>query len=235
MQTNVIYLSDASYDDQTKSAGIGIKNLTTFETLCMSIQADGVGAAEEYALIIAIEHALQHNHRNCVFVYDHLYIDTKALHTFYAGMFEKLQFMWFKREYLYQVDRLASMARPKKAKEKFSRLALLRKQIPTLREEVLVTMFMSLTRGETYGYLAAISQSAPVYREFPKGISNANQMVICLLSQLGNKPLREKLFERFGAHNALRHIALENFLAQVGFDESWIEDARYECRGLDSA
>lgn len=229
MQPNVIYLSDASYEHETGYAGLGIKNLSTGESLSMGIHAEGVGAAEEYALIFAIEHALTHNHRNCVFVYDNIGIDIHSLHAFYAGMFEKLQFMWFKREYLGEVDRLASQARSKK--EKLSHLSLLQKYIPALSEQMLVTMFMPLTRGETYGFLCAISQSAPIYRDLPKGMGSANKMVLALLCQLGEKPLRDRLYERFGSRNSLKHVALENFLAQVGFDESWIDDARYECRG----
>lgn len=233
MQPNVIYLSDASYEHETGYAGLGIKNLSTGESLSMSIQAEGVGAAEEYALIFAIEHALTHGHHNCVFVYDNISIDTQSLHAFYSGMFEKLQFMWFKREYLGEVDRLASMARSKK--EKLPHLSLLQKHMPALSEQMLVSMFMPLTRGETYGFLSAISLSAPFYRDLPKGMGSANKMVLSLLCQLGEKPLRERLFERFGSRNALKHAALENFLSQVGFDESWIHEARYECRGYQCA
>ncbi|TDA63247.1 hypothetical protein E0765_08570 [Sulfuricurvum sp. IAE1] len=230
MQPNVIYLSDASFDPETGCAGIGIKNLSSGQTHSLSLCAEGVNEAEEMALICAIEHALLHDHRNSVFVYDNINIDTEALKGFYAPMFEKLQFMWFKREYLGTVDRLASQARPKK--EKLPHLALLETHLGSLSEPMLVTMFMPLTRGETYGFLCSISQAAPFYKELPKGMNNANKLVLSLLRQLGPKALREKLNERFRNANALKRVALENFLRQVLFDESWIEDARNECRAL---
>lgn len=233
MQPNVIYLSDASFDSDTGHAGIGIKNLSSGQTHSLSLCATGVNEAEEMALICAIEHALLNNHRNSVFVYDNINIDTEALKGFYAPMFEKIQFMWFKREYLKEVDRLASMARPKK--NKHPRLTLLKEQIGELAEEVLISMFMGLTRGETYGFLCTLSQSAPMYRPLPRGMNNADRMVIALLCQMGSASLREVLFERFGSRNALKHVALDNFLAQAGFDASWVDQARYECRGLGCA
>lgn len=233
MQPNVIYLSDASYDPITGSTGIGVKNLSTSETLSLSLYADGVKSAEEYALICAIEHALIHGHRNCVFVYDNMGIDTRSLHAFYEGMFEKLQFMWFKRDYLEVVDRLASMARQKK--EKHPRLGLLLKHLPSLSESELIAMFMPLARGETYGFLSAISQTAPFYRDLPKGMGSANRMVISMLYHLGGKELRKRLGERFGERPQLKNAAMESFLAHVMFDLGWIHDARNECRGLKSA
>ena len=229
MQPNVIYLSDASFDPETGCAGIGIKNLFSGKSHSLCVKARNINEAEEFALIVAISHALCGGHRNCVFVYDNIGIDTRSLHAFYSGMFEQLQFMWFKREYLGVVDRLASQARP--TKDKLPHLSLLQKHIPALSEQMLVTMFMPLTRGETYGFLSAISLSAPFYRDLPKGMGSANKMVLALLCQLGEKPLRDRLFERFGSRNALKHAALENFLTQVGFDESWIHEAQYECRG----
>ncbi|KFN40876.1 MAG: hypothetical protein JU82_00410 [Sulfuricurvum sp. MLSB] len=230
MQPNVIYLSDASFDPDTGHAGIGIKNLSSGQTHSLSLCATGVNEAEEMALICAIEHALLNNHRNSVFVYDNINIDTEALKGFYAPMFEKIQFMWFKREYLKTVDRLASQARPKK--EKLPHLALLESHLGSLSEQMLVAMFMPLARGDTYGFLCSISQAAPFYKELPKGMNNANKLVLSLLRQLGSKTLRDKLHERFGNVHAIKRIALDNFLREVRFDESWIEDARNECRAL---
>ncbi|MDD2839169.1 MAG: hypothetical protein PHX59_09465 [Sulfuricurvum sp.] len=203
MQPNVIYLSDASFDSATCSAGIGVKNLFSGESMSLGIQAEGINEAEEIALLCAIEHAYTHGHRNCVFVYDNLNIDTKILKGFYGAMFEKIQFMWFKREYLGEVDRLAAMVRSKTVK--MPHLDLLKRHIPGLNDQILVTMFMPMVRGDTYGFLCTISQTAPLYKELPKRMSNANKTVLALLCQMGSSTLRTILFERFGVHKALKH------------------------------
>lgn len=94
MENNVIYLSDASYDPLTKEVGIGVKNLTTNQSRSLYLHAMNVLEAEEFALIEAIEHAIGHHHRNCVFVYDNMGIDTKSIETFFSRMFDRIQFLW---------------------------------------------------------------------------------------------------------------------------------------------
>lgn len=92
MENNVIYLSDASFDPHTNEAGIGVKNLYTNQCHTLCVQARSVLEAEEFALIEAINHAIEHDHRNCVFVYDNMGIDTKGIGAFFLRCSIKYSF-----------------------------------------------------------------------------------------------------------------------------------------------
>lgn len=234
MQPNVIYLSDASFDPLTNVAGIGVKNLSSDQIHTESVYAGSVCEAEEFALIAAIDHASYHGYRNCVFVYDNLGIDTEALKRFYEPLFEKLQFMWFKREYLEEVDSLAKKARPKKTVF-ISRVERLRQLLLEASEAETIAMFLPYARGEVYGYLSALGGIAPMYKALPKHYSRANDMVIAILWQFGGKPLHSKLLERFGRRAFQKHKHFEAFLSAIGFDERFAEEARFECRGIRAA
>lgn len=235
MQPNVIYLSDASYDPFTGHAGIGIKNLYSGEDASLCIRALGSQEAEEYALIEAISHAIEHGYRNCVFVYDNITIDTHALKQFYGAMFEHIQFMWFKREYLNVVDRLAAMAKPT-ARRTTPLVDMLIGVAHDLSDSEFITMWMPYTRGDVYGFLCSLSSSAPMYKALPKGYTNnANKVVLALLWQFGSLKLKERLSERYGKANFRKHKWFESFLLAAGFNEHWVHEARRECQGLKKA
>lgn len=231
METNVIYLSDASYDASTREAGLAIKNLYTGMSFCISVKAHSIREAEEFALLEAINHALTHEHRNCVFVYDHLGIDVKRLESFYGEMFDQIQFLWMKRDYLSQVDVLAFNVRCK-ASPHPSLCKEIITYASTLRDEELVCTFMGLTRGETYGYLCAISGTAPSMREYPSTYKCVNEKVISLLMHAGSRTLRQKLQERFGTTRQYKYAQLDEMLCNSGFTMDWFTEAAYECRGL---
>ena len=224
MENNVIYLSDASYDEATCEAGIAVKNLTTKQTSAQSIHARSAYEAEEFALIEAINHAIEHHHRNCVFVYDNINIDTKRLGEFFESMFDKVQFLWMKRDYLNEVDKLACNVRLKRSKKNS-----LTKQIinhaTRISDEALVNALMPLTRGEIYGYLCAISGTAPMMREYPNTIKSVNQKIIALLHCAGSITLKEQLNERFGTITYFKHKLYDLLLQQSGFTMSWFGEA----------
>ncbi|MDD2368184.1 MAG: hypothetical protein PHQ90_02705 [Sulfuricurvum sp.] len=224
MENNVIYLSDASYDHLTKEAGIGVKNLATNESHCVFVHAVNVHEAEEFALIEAITHAITHHHRNCVFVYDNMGIDTKSIGEFFSKMFDQIQFLWMKRDYLKQVDKLACNVRLKHAKN-----ANWIKQILThasqISDEALVSALMPLTRGETYGYLCAISGSAPMMKPYPNNIKEVNEKIIALLLFAGSQNLHNLLSERFRHIPCYKQKLYDELLKAVEFDMSWFEAA----------
>lgn len=234
MQVNVIYLSDGSFDYETNMAGIGVKNLYTQESYSTCIAASGSQEAEEFALIEAINHAITHGYRNCVFVYDNIAINTDAYKTFFKKMFDSLQFIWFKREYLNEVDRLAAMVHPSK-KGSHILLDQLIEMIPSLKKEELMAMFMPYTRGEVYGFLCSLSGAAPMYKNLPKGRHHFNTEVLSLLTQFGSKTLKEPLVERFGQQKIRKYIWLEEFLHAIGFNPAFKDDAKRECRGVNAA
>lgn len=228
MQMNVIYLSDASYDPHTHKAGLGIKNLTSDESYSVAVHAACVQEAEEFALLEAINHAIANQYSNCVFVYDNMGIDTKSIGAFYAESFEKIQFLWCKRDYLHEVDRLAAQVRGNK-----SHHHALTKQILShaqgISDEELVCALMPLTRGESYGYLCAISATAPMMKPYPSGMKEVNEKVIALLMYAGSKKLRAQLQERFH-HRSYKEKVYEELLEQSGFSMEWFDEAAYECQ-----
>lgn len=224
MENNVIYLSDASYDHLTKEVGIGVKNLTTNQRHCVFVHAMNVHEAEEFALIEAITHAIEHHHRNCVFVYDNIGIDTKSIGDFFSKMFDQIQFLWMKRDYLKQVDKLACNVRLKHAKN-----ANWTKQILSyasqISDEELVSALMPLTRGETYGYLCAISGTAPMMKPYPNNIKEVNEKIIALLLFAGGQNLHRLLSERFRHIQCYKQKLYDELLRASGFDMSWFEEA----------
>lgn len=228
MEHNVIYLSDASFDPHTKEAGIGIKNLFTGHTDAIATRAASVLEAEEFALIEAISHALRHNHKNCVFIFDNININTKSIGEFFSPLFEKIQFLWMKREYLHEVDALAYNVR---AKDKPNSLMhTIQQTAKELSDEELIATFMPLTSADTYGYLCAISGAAPMPKPLPSNLKGVNAMIIGLLMNVGSKSLIKQLKERFKGTQPCKYKSYEVLLDACGFDMQWFEEAKHECR-----
>lgn len=220
MENNVIYLSDASFDPHTNAAGIGVKNLYTNQSHALLIQARSVLEAEEFALIEAISHAIEHHHRNCVFVYDNIGIDAQAIGAFFGSLFDRIQFLWMKRDYLKEVDRLACNIRHKHTKNGSWTKQIL-SHAAKISDEALVNALMPLTRGDTYGYLCAISGRAPMYKTIPPGIKEVNAKIIGLLFDTGSKALKERLVERYRHIRFYKHKIYDELLQASGFDMSW--------------
>jgi hypothetical protein len=229
MENNVIYLSDASYDCLTKEAGIAIKNLYTNQSHSLFLHAVNIHEAEEFALIEAITHAIENNHRNCVFVYDNMGIDTKNIGAFFSKMFDRIQFLWMKRAYLSQVDILAFHVRLKHSKNANWTKYILA-HASTISDEELVSALMPLTRGETYGYLCAISGSAPMMKPYPSNIKEVNEKIIALLLFAGSQSLYRKLTERFGNVPCYKQKHYDELLKAAKFDMSWFDVALQHCR-----
>lgn len=228
MENNVIYLSDASYDPHTKEAGIGIKNLYTGHTDAIAMTAVSALEAEEFALIEAISHALRHNHKNCVFIFDNININTRSIGEFFSPFFKKIQFLWMKREYLHEVDALAYNVR---AKDKPNSLMhTIQQTAKELSDEELIATFMPLTNGESYGYLCAISGSAPMPKALPKNLKGVNEKIIGLLMHVGSKTLLKQLKERFKGTQTYKYKSYEALLDACGFSMKWFEEAKHECR-----
>lgn len=228
METNVIYLCDASYDPHTKEAGLGIKNLYTGYTDAILTTATSVLEAEEFALLEAINHALRHGHKNCVFVFDNININTKSIGEFFSPMFEKIQFLWMKRQYLSEVDALAYNVRAKSKPS--SLMPFIIQRAATLSDEELVAVFMPLTRADTYGYLCAISGVAPMPKPLPTSLKGVNEKIIALLMHVGSKSLIKQLRERFKGTQPCKYKSYDALLEACGFSMQWFEEAKQQCR-----
>lgn len=234
METNVIYLSDASFDHKSKEAGLAIKNLSTGLCHSLYLHASTPHEAEEFALLEAINHAIANHHRNCIFVYDDINIDTKSIEMFYSKMFEKIQFLWCKRDYLAEVDRLAANVRLTYSQSaNWTKLIL--SHASQISDEELTSTFMPLTRGETYGYLCAISGTAPMHKSYPSTIKEANEKIIALLMYAGSPRLYKQLSERFGKVKCYKQKFYDELLKSANFDMGWFAEAAHECRALRSA
>jgi hypothetical protein len=225
MENNVIYLSDASYDCLTKEAGVAIKNLYTNQSHSLFLHAVNIHEAEGFALIEAITHAIEHQHRNCVFVYDNMGIDTKNIGAFFSKMFDRVQFLWMKRAYLSQVDTLAYHVRLKHSKNANWTKYIL-SHASNISDEELVSALMPLTRGETYGYLCAMSSSAPMMKPYPNNIKEVNEKIIALLLFAGSQSLYQKLTERFGNVPCYKQKLYDELLKAAEFDMSWFDNVQ---------
>lgn len=101
-----------------------------------------------------------------------------------------------------------------------------------ISDEELVSALMPLTRGETYGYLCAISGTAPMMKSYPGNLKEVNAKIIALLHTAGSQSLRHRLGERFGHIRCYKHKLYDELLKSANFDMSWFEDAAHECRAL---
>lgn len=111
MTKNIFIMSDASYDNRNKIAGIGVRVLNPSESHKLAIMANDSIEAEEYGVISALEYAIYRGFDNVVCIYDNLAIDIKSIYEYFKVYFNHLQFLWLKREYLDEVDSIARSIR----------------------------------------------------------------------------------------------------------------------------
>ncbi len=112
MQNTVFMISDASYSSQTQVAGLGIVDTHTQKSYKIS-KADisDPKEAEFYALIYSVKIAMEKKYDNVVFVYDCKQLDLQELQKYANKKFKSAQFLWLKRVYVDEADRLAKKAR----------------------------------------------------------------------------------------------------------------------------
>lgn len=118
MESNIFILSDASYSNETKVAGLGV--VDTFSQKTYKLTQDFIKSAYEAefnALALSIKIAIKEGYTNVVFVYDCKSLEIDALKEYALKKIQTVQFLWLKRTYLKQSDNLAKNAR--KLAEKF--------------------------------------------------------------------------------------------------------------------
>lgn len=112
MEDNIFILSDASFSDKTKLAGLGVIDTFTQKKYQLSVnKLNSVLEAEFYALALSIKIAIRNNYSNVIFVYDCKYLNITALVEYANKKIKNAQFLWLKRYYLSDVDSLAKNAR----------------------------------------------------------------------------------------------------------------------------
>jgi len=112
MKNNVFMISDASYSDDTRCAGLGVIDLYTNKKYSQTLNNIVDSSIAEYrALVLSVQIAIKNKYENVVFVYDNKNLDLLSLKIWLDGKIESFQFLWLKREYVKEADKLARKAR----------------------------------------------------------------------------------------------------------------------------
>ena len=111
MENNIFMISDASFMEDKNLAGVGVVDLNTNQKYSKIYQkVKNSYFAEFYALVYSVQIALKNNYENVVFIYDNQSLDITNLKLYVKDKFKSVQFLWLKREYVDQADKLASKA-----------------------------------------------------------------------------------------------------------------------------
>ena len=112
MTDNVFMISDASYSDNTQCAGLGVVDLYSNKKYSQHLlKIESSSDAEYRALLLSVSIALKNKYNNVVFVYDNKSLDLKSLIIWLHGKIESFQFLWLKRSYVKDADKIARKAR----------------------------------------------------------------------------------------------------------------------------
>ncbi|PHR52939.1 MAG: hypothetical protein COA44_15830 [Arcobacter sp.] len=112
MQNNVFLVSDASYSNMSKIAGLGVVNLNSGQEYTSSkAHITSIYHAEWYALLYSIHIALENKLDNVIFIYDHSSLKLCAIKKYLKDKISCFQFLWLKRVYVHKADRVAYKAR----------------------------------------------------------------------------------------------------------------------------
>jgi len=105
-------ISDASYSSKTKCAGLGVIDLYTGRKYSHSVcNIKNSHAAEYRALLLSVRIAIKNGYDNVVFVYDNKGLNLDTLKLWLVGKIHSYQFLWLKRSFVNDADKLARKAR----------------------------------------------------------------------------------------------------------------------------
>jgi len=112
MTNNIFIISDASYSSCTKCAGLGVIDLHTNKEYSYTLREAASSHYAEYrALLLSVAIALRNNYNNVVFVYDNKTLNLESLKVWLPGKIDSFQFLWLKRNYVKNADKIARVAR----------------------------------------------------------------------------------------------------------------------------
>jgi len=112
MNDNIFMISDASYSNRTKCAGLGVIDLHTGKKYSHSIcNIKNSHHAEYRALLLSVRIAIENGYDNVVFVYDNKGLNLDTLKLWLVGKIHSYQFLWLKRVFVNDADKLAKKAR----------------------------------------------------------------------------------------------------------------------------
>jgi hypothetical protein len=121
LHENIFLISDASYCTKSKVAGLATFDTSTGRKFSDSIICGSSREAEFTALAFSVKIALQNQYNNVVFVYDDMTLNIERIDQYITGKIQHYQFLWLKRSYLFEVDKLAKKAR--KVQESLGKVA----------------------------------------------------------------------------------------------------------------
>ena len=112
MTDNIFMISDASYSKNTKCAGLGVIDLYSNKRYSQPLKEVKDSYIAEYrAVLLSVSIALKNNYKNVVFVYDNKQLDLESLKIWLKGKIDVFQFLWLKRSYVKDADKIARKAR----------------------------------------------------------------------------------------------------------------------------
>ncbi len=112
MTDNIFIISDASYSSRTKCAGLGVIDLHTGKKYSHSISNIQSSHVAEYrALLFSVRIAIENGYDNVVFVYDNRALNLDTLKLWLVDKIDSYQFLWLKRVFVDDADKLARKAR----------------------------------------------------------------------------------------------------------------------------
>lgn len=112
MTDNIFMISDASYSKTTKCAGLGVIDLYSNKKYSQSLQEVENSYSTEYrAVLFSVSIALKNNYKNVVFAYDNKSLDLESLKIWLKGKIDVFQFLWLRRSYVKDADKIARKAR----------------------------------------------------------------------------------------------------------------------------
>ena len=161
MNDNIFMISDASYSSHTKCAGLGVIDLHTGKKYSHSVcNIKNSHAAEYRALLLSVRIAIDNSYDNVVFVYDNKGLNLDTLKLWLVDKIHVYQFLWLKRVFVDDADKLARKARS--LQEKLIVKETLRKTIDdsdlvrvfkTYSQHKIIRAFMSIANNDEYEIL----------------------------------------------------------------------------------
>jgi len=112
MTDNKFMISDASYSEVSRCAGLGVIDLHTNKKYSESVcNIDSTYTAEYRALLLSVQIAIKNKYDNVVFVYDNKALKLETLKLWLVDKIQSYQFLWLKRSYVREADKIAKKAR----------------------------------------------------------------------------------------------------------------------------
>lgn len=156
MTDNIFMISDASFSNRTKCAGLGVIDLHTGKKYSHSISNIKDSYLAEYrALLFSVRVAIDNGYDNVVFVYDNKDLNLDTLKLWLVDKIVSYQFLWLKREFVNDADKLARKARS--LQEKLIIKKIVRKR---LDDTDLVQVFRSYSQSKIIRAFVSITNDA---------------------------------------------------------------------------